>query len=301
MVPVNRPNKDGQPSAEGEEGRPMIKENVNQRHTPLTQGGTGVSPRLEGVRTAARENKELRFTALLHHMTVDLLRGSFFALKRRAAPGVDGVTWQDYEEGLEGRLVDLHDRVHRGAYRAQPSRKVYIPKRDGRQRPLGVAAQEDKIVQQEAVTILNQIYEEDFLGFSYGFRPGRSQYDALDALAFAIQQKPVDADIKGFFDNLSKSRLVEFVEQRVADPRILRLIQKWLNAGVMEDGIWSNTEVGTPQGASERLCGSVRGVPGNRYPYRDPTYPARGMTLPPTRFPRRGLPRPSKQQQTAQS
>lgn len=253
MVPVNRPNKDGQPSAEGEEGRPMIKENVNQQHTPLTQGGTGVSQRLEGVRTAARENKELRFTTLLHHMTADLLRGSFFALKRRAAPGVDGVTWQDYEEGLEGRLVDLHDRVHRGAYRAQPSRRVYIPKSDGRQRPLGIAALEDKIVQQAAVTILNQIYEEDFLGFSYGFRPGRSQHDALDALAFAIQQKPVnyilDADIKGFFDNLSKSRLVEFVEQRVADPRILRLIQKWLNAGVMEDGIWSNTEVGTPQGS----------------------------------------------------
>jgi retron-type reverse transcriptase len=253
MVPVNRPNKDGKPSAEGEEGRPMIKENAHQPHTTSTQSETRVSQGLEGVRKAAKENKGTRFTALLHHMSVDLLRESFFALKRKAAPGVDGVTWQDYEAGLEDRLVDLHGQVHRGAYRAQPSRRVYIPKSDGRQRPLGVAALEDKIVQQATVTILNQIYEEDFLGFSYGFRPGRSQHDALDALAFAIQRKQVnyilDADIKGFFDNLSKSCLLKFVEQRVADRRILRLIQKWFNAGVMEDGNWSNTEIGTPQGS----------------------------------------------------
>jgi group II intron reverse transcriptase/maturase len=212
-----------------------------------------VSQGLEGVRKAAKESKELKFTALLHHMTVGLLRDSFYALKRKAAPGVDGVTWQDYEAGLEDRLVDLHGRVHRGAYRAQPSRRVYIPKSDGRQRPLGIAALEDKVVQQATVTILNQIYEEDFLGFSYGFRPGRSQHDALDALASAIQQREVnyilDADIRGFFDNLSKPWLLQFVEHRVADRRILRLIQKWLNAGVMEDGIWSNTEVGTPQGS----------------------------------------------------
>jgi RNA-directed DNA polymerase len=250
---VNRPNKDGQPSAEGEEGRPTIKENANQPHTSSTQSETSVSQRLEGVRKAARENKETRFTALLHHMTMDLLRESFYTLKRKAAPGVDGVTWQDYEAGLEDRLFDLHGRVHRGAYRAQPSRRVFIPKSDGRQRPLGIAALEDKIVQQATVTILNQIYEEDFLGFSYGFRPGRGQHDALDALAFAIQREPVnyilDADIKGFFDNLSKSWLIKFVEHRVADRRILRLIQKWLNAGVMEDGKWSNTETGTPQGS----------------------------------------------------
>jgi len=250
---MSRPNKDGKPLAEGEEGRPMIKENANQSHTSSTQSETNVPQRLEGVRKAARENKEIKFTALLHHMTVDLLRESFFALKRKAAPGVDGVTWQDYEAGLEDRLVDLHGRVHRGAYRAQPSRRVFIPKSDGRQRPLGIAALEDKIVQQATVTILNQIYEEDFLGFSYGFRPGRGQHDALDALAFAIQREPVnyilDADIKGFFDNLSKSWLVKFVEHRVADRRILRLIQKWLNAGVMEDGKWSNTEIGTPQGS----------------------------------------------------
>ena len=231
----------------------MIKENANQPHTSSTQSETSVSQRLEGVRKAARENKETRFTALLHHMTMDLLRESFYTLKRKAAPGVDGVTWQDYEAGLEERLIDLHGRVHRGAYRAQPSRRVFIPKSDGRERPLGIAALEDKIVQQATVIILNQIYEEDFLGFSYGFRPGRGQHDALDALAFAIQREPVnyilDADIKGFFDNLSKSWLVKFVEHRVADRRILRLIQKWLNAGVMEDGKWSNTEIGTPQGS----------------------------------------------------
>ncbi len=253
MVPVNRPNKDEQSSAEGEEGRPMIKENTCQLHTSSTQSEIGVPQGLEGVRKAAKENKGLRFTALLHHMTVDLLLESFYALKRKAAPGVDGVTWQDYEAGLEERLVDLHGRVHRGVYRAQPSRRVYIPKNDGRQRPLGIAALEDKIVQHATITILNQIYEEDFLGFSYGFRPGRSQHDALDALAVAITQKKVnyilDADIRSFFDNLRKDTLLKFVEQRVADRRILRLIQKWLNAGVLEDGIWSNPETGSPQGS----------------------------------------------------
>src|SRR5512146_1193085 len=253
MVPVNRPNKDEQSSAEGEEGRPMIKENTCQLHTSSTQSEIGVPQGLEGVRKAAKENKGLRFTALLHHMTVDLLLESFYALKRKAAPGVDGVTWQDYEAGLEERLVDLHGRVHRGVYRAQPSRRVYIPKNDGRQRPLGIAALEDKLVPHATITILTQIYEEDFLGFSYGFRPGRSQHDALDALAVAITQKKVnyilDADIRSFFDNLRKDTLLKFVEQRVADRRILRLIQKWLNAGVMEDGIWSNPEPGSPQGS----------------------------------------------------
>jgi len=205
------------------------------------------------VRKAARGNKEMKFTALLHHLTVDLLRDSFYSLKRKAAPGVDGVTWQEYEIGLEDRLVDLHSRVHRGAYRAQPSRRKYLEKPDGRQRPLGIAAMEDKTVQQAVVTILNQIYEEDFLGFSYGFRPGCSQHQALDALSYALLHKKVnfvlDADIRGFFDNLDKNQLVKFIEHRVADPRILRLIQKWLNAGVMEDGTWSETKTGTPQGA----------------------------------------------------
>jgi RNA-directed DNA polymerase len=231
----------------------MIKENARQPNTCPTQSGEGVSQGLAGVRKAAGENKEMKFTALLHHLTIDLLRESFYSLKRKAAPGVDGVTWQEYEAGLGDRLVDLHGRVHRGAYRAQPSRRVYIEKEDGRKRPLGVAALEDKIVQQAVVTILNQIYEEDFLGFSYGFRPGRSQHDALDALSYALLKKKVnhvlDADIRGFFDNLDKSWLVKFVEHRVADRRILRLIQKWLKAGVMEEGNWSDPETGTPQGS----------------------------------------------------
>ena len=195
----------------------------------------------------------MQFTALLHHLTVGLLRESFYALKRKAAPGVDGVTWREYEAGLEDRLDDLHSRVHRGAYRAQPSRRVYVPKPDGQQRPLGVAALEDKIVQHAVVTILNQIYEEDFRGFSYGFRPGRSQHQALDALYVAITRKKVsfvlDADISGFFDHLDRGWLQKFLQHRVADPRMLRLIQKWLDAGVMEDGEWKDTEMGTPQGS----------------------------------------------------
>jgi len=253
VVPMNHSNKDTRSSAESGEGRPLIKENAGQPNTYPTQSGKGVSQGPAGVRKAARENKEMKFTALLHHLTVDLLRDSFYSLKRKAAPGVDGVTWQEYETGLEGRLVDLHSRVHRGAYRALPSRRVFIPKADGRQRPLGVAALEDKIVQQGVVTILNQIYEEDFLGFSYGFRPGRSQHDALDALSYALLKKKVnyilDADVRSFFDNLDKSWMIRFIEHRVADPRILRLIQKWLKAGVMEEGKWSEPETGTPQGA----------------------------------------------------
>jgi len=253
IVPMNHSNKDTRPSAENGEGRPLIKENAGQLNTYPTQSGKSVSQGLAGVRKAAREHKEMKFTALLHHLTVDLLRESFYSLKRKAAPGVDGVTWQEYEFGLENRLVDLNGRVQRGAYRAQPSRRVYIQKEDGRQRPLGVAALEDKIVQQAVVTILNQIYEEDFLGFSYGFRPGRSQHDALDALSYALLKKKVnsilDADIRGFFDNLDKSWMTQFMEHRVADPRILRLIRKWLKAGVMEEGQWSEPQTGTPQGS----------------------------------------------------
>jgi len=163
------------------------------------------------------------------------------------------VRWEEYETDLDAKLADLHRRIHRGTYRAQPSKRAYIAKADGRQRPLGIAALEDKIVQQAVVTVLNQIYEEDFLGFSYGFRPGRSQHDALDALWVGIMRKRVnwilDADVRGFFDNLSHEWLVKFIEHRIADPRILRLIQKWLRAGVSEEGKWSKTEVGTPQGA----------------------------------------------------
>ena len=231
----------------------MTEENIVESNTRPTQSGERVSQGLHGVRERARKNKQERFTALLHHVTPALLRESFYALKRKAAPGVDGVTWQEYATGLEDRLQDLHGRVHRGAYQAQPTRRCWIPKANGKQRPLGIAALEDKIVQQAVVTVLHEIYEEDFRGFSYGFRPGRSQHMALDALYVAIKRKRVnwilDLDRKSFFDNISREKLVELIEKRIADPRILRLIQKWLKAGVMEDGVWSETEAGTPQGA----------------------------------------------------
>ena len=253
VVPVNQPNNEGPFSAEAGEGRAWTKENTAKSSTSPTQGGERVSQGLSGVRRVAKERKQERFTALLHHMSAGLLRDSFYALKRQAAPGVDGVTWQEYETGLEGRLADLHSRVHRGAYQAQPSRRVYIPKADGRQRPLGIAALEDKIVQQAVVTILNQIYEVDFKGFSYGFRPGRGPHQALDALHVALHRKRVnwvlDADIRGFYDNMSHEWTMKFVEHRVANRRGLRLIQKWLQAGVSEDGQWSETKVGTPQGS----------------------------------------------------
>ena len=192
VVPVNRPNKEGQPSAEVGEGRAQTEENIVQSRISPTQSGKCMSLGLDGVRQAASLRKQERFTALLHHVTLNVLRDSFYALKRQAAPGIDGVTWQEYETGLEGRLCDLHSRVHRGAYRARPSRRVYIPKADGRQRPLGIAALEDKIVQQAVVTVLNQIYEADFKGFSYGFRPGRGPHQALDALTVGIQRKRVN-------------------------------------------------------------------------------------------------------------
>ena len=252
-VPMNQPNKGGPPLAEAGEGRPGINENIAPSSTRSTQSGKSVSQGLRGVRQRARDNKQEQFTALLHHLTVDLLRESYFALQRDAAPGVDGMTWKQYGETLEERLTSLHSEIHRGAYRAQPSRRVYIPKADGRQRPLGIAALEDKVVQQAVVTILNQIYEVDFRGFSYGFRPGRSPHQALDALDVGIRRKRVnwvlDADIRGFFDNMSHEWTLKFVEHRVADPRILRLIRKWLQAGVSEEGQWSETKMGTPQGA----------------------------------------------------
>src|ERR1700686_1961383 len=206
VVPVNLSNKEGQASAEIGEGRARAKENIVQSHTRPTQSGKRVSQGLSGVRQVARERRQERFTALLHHMNVNLLRDSFYALKRQAAPGVDGVRWKEYEAGLEDRLADLRSRIHRGTYRAQASRRVYIPKADGRQRPLGIAALEDKGVQQAVVTILNEIYEVDFLGFSYGFRPGRSPHQALDALSVGLHRKRVnwvlDADIRGFFDQM---------------------------------------------------------------------------------------------------
>jgi hypothetical protein len=212
-------------------------------------------------------------------------------LKREAAAGIDGMTWKEYETGLEDRLMDLHGRVHRGAYRAQPSRRVYIPKADGRQRPLGVAALEDKIVQQAVVTILNEIYEVDFKGFSYGFRPGRGPHQALDALTVAIERKRVnwvlDADIRNFYDSLSHDWMLEFIEHRVADRRILRLIQKWLKAGVSEDGQWSETKVGTPQGSvASPLLANVYlhyGAPGQTWCFQRVRFPPRQEVQPPHR------------------
>jgi group II intron reverse transcriptase/maturase len=212
-----------------------------------------VSQGLDRVRQAAKARKKERFTALLHHVNVDLLTDAYLWLKRSAAPGVDGVTWQEYAQDFEANIGDLHARIHRGAYRALPSRRKYIAKPDGRQRPLGIAALEDKIVQRALVEVLNAIYEEDFCGFSYGFRPGRSQHDALDALATAITRTKVnwiyDADIRSFFDSVSHDWLVRFAEHRIGDPRVIRLIRKWLKAGVMEDGVLTPTEEGTPQGA----------------------------------------------------
>jgi group II intron reverse transcriptase/maturase len=253
IVPRKPPNNGTRVPAEVVEGRPRPKENCVEPHMSPTLSGKQVSLGFDGVRRTARERKQERFTALLHHVTVPLLRDSFYALQRKAAPGVDGMTWRQYETGLEDRLADLHSRVHRGAYRAQPSRRVYIPKADGRQRPLGIAALEDKIVQQAVVTVLQEIYEVDFRGFSYGFRPGRDPHQALDALNVGIERKRVnwilDADIQGFFDHMSHEWTMKFVGHRVADNRVLRLIQKWLKAGVSEDGEWSETKVGTPQGA----------------------------------------------------
>ena len=255
VVPTKSSNNDGTlASAENSEGRQPTTENIEQHDlVPDPAPDMGELRGLLGVRKLARQDKRMRFTALLHHVTVARLRTSFFALQRGAAPGVDGVTWQAYGTHLETRLVDLHDRVHRGTYRAQPSKRVYIPKADGRQRPLGIAAVEDKIVQHAVVMVLNAIYETDFVGFSYGFRPRRSQHDALDALWMGLMRKRVnwvlDADIRGFFDTLDHAWLVTFLEHRIADRRVLRLIQKWLRAGVSEDGTWSRTERGTPQGA----------------------------------------------------
>lgn len=223
--------------------------------TARTQRRTyAVPPALKRVHEAARKDKELRFTALLHHVTPELLGDRFRAMNKRAAAGIDGVTWEDYALGLEEKLQDLHGRIHRGAYRTQASRRTYIPKADGRLRPLGIAALEEKLTQGAVVEVLNAIYEADFLGFSYGFRPGRSQHDALDALCVGVTARKVswvlDADIRGFFDTIDHECLMQFVEHRIADPRVLRLIRKWLAAGVMEEGSWHATEVGTPQGAT---------------------------------------------------
>jgi RNA-directed DNA polymerase len=254
VVPAKLPNKPGLPGAEVVEGRGSAEGNTAGETRSGRSAGLGVSSDLARVRRVARTDKEVRFTALLHHVSIDRLRAAYWALEPKAAPGVDGVTWRDYGQDLEVNLEGLHARIHRGAYRAKPSRRVFVPKPDGRQRPLGVAALEDKILQRAVVEVLNTVYEEDFLGFSYGFRPGRSPHDALDALATGIYRKRVnwvlDADIRDFFTSLDQEWLVKFLEHRIADRRVLRLIQKWLKAGVIEDGEWSSTTEGTVQGAS---------------------------------------------------
>jgi RNA-directed DNA polymerase len=252
-VAVKPTNKAGRPAAESVKRRPGTEGNVGQQSTHRAQDRARVTQALERVRNAAKLKRKERFTALLHHITVDTLRTAFYALQRKAAPGVDGLTWRDYEANLEPWLNDLHARVHRGAYRPQPSRRTYIPKADGRRRPLAIAALEDKIVQGATVMVLNAIYEVDFCGFSYGFRPSRGPHDAMDALCVAIDRRKVNwiinADIQNFFGAVSQEWLVRFVEHRIGDKRIIRLIQKWLKAGILEDGVVTVDDRGTGQGS----------------------------------------------------
>jgi group II intron reverse transcriptase/maturase len=254
VVPVKLANNARGGAAESVEGSGPAKGNTTGETRPGHGAGRGAPSELGRVRRVAATDKDARFTALLHHVDVDRLRAAYFALRPKAAPGVDGVTWAEYGLDLEGNLRDLHARVHRGAYRARPSRRVHIPKPDGRLRPLGIAALEDKILQRAVVEVLNAIYETDFLGFSYGFRPGRSPHHALDALAAGIVGKNVnwvlDADFSDYFSSLDHRWLLKFLEHRIADRRVLRLIQKWLAAGVIENGSWTAFDEGVPQGAS---------------------------------------------------
>src|SRR5512135_333913 len=255
VVPAKLANKTGQPVAELAEERRLAEGNTGQQNASRTQGrDDGASSALERVRRVARKDKEARFTALLHHVDLARLWAAYVAINPKAAPGADQVTWDAYGQDLRENLEGLRRRVHSGAYRASPSRRVYIPKPDGRQRPLGIATLEDKILQRAVVEVLNAVYEQDFLGFSYGFRPGRGPHDALDALAVGISERKVnwilDADVSDFFSRLDHSWMERFLGHRIADRRVLRLIRKWMTAGVIEDGNWSETDEGSPQGAS---------------------------------------------------
>jgi group II intron reverse transcriptase/maturase len=257
VVPAKSPNKAEGPAAEATEGRELAKGNSPERNALRTQSRDSTPSALERVRQAARKDRKQRFTALLHHIyDVERLRTAYLSMKKDAAAGVDGETWEHYGETLEANLQDLSQRLKRGAYRARPVRRVYIPKvgKPGELRPLGVPALEDKIVQRATVEVLNAIYEQDFLGFSYGFRPGRSPHQALDALAVGIGTRKVnwvlDADIRKFYDTLDHGWLVKFIEHRVADRRVVRLTQKWLNAGALEEGKRVQSEMGTVQGGS---------------------------------------------------
>jgi len=255
VVPTKFPNNPGHAGAEGMEGRGLAKGNPSQQTASRTLGRADAPSALGRVRAAAERDRKARFTALLHHVyEVEHLRAAYYALKRGAAPGIDGATWEHYGEALEENLTDLSERLKRGAYRAKPVKRVYIPKADGRPRPLGIPTLEDKLVQRATVEVLNAIYEVDFLGFSYGFRPGRSPHHALDALYTGLLTRKVnwvlDADIRGFFEAIDHEWLVKFVGHRIADRRVVRLIQKWLKAGVLEDGTRTWSEEGTPQGGS---------------------------------------------------
>ena len=254
VVPAKLPNNAQGGAAEVVEGRGSAEGNAASETRSGPRAGQGALSELDRVRRVAATDREARFTALMHHVDVDRLRAAYRAIRPKAAPGVDGVTWADYGRDLEENLRDLHARVHRGGYRARPSRRVFIPKADGRLRPLGVAALEDKILQRAVAEALNAVYETDFLGFSYGFRPGRSPHHALDALAAGIMRKRVnwvlDADFREFFTSLDHRWLEKFLEHRIADKRVLRLIQKWMAAGVIEDGAWTDSVEGVPQGAS---------------------------------------------------
>jgi group II intron reverse transcriptase/maturase len=254
-VPRNPPNNAERSVAEAVEGKDLAKGNPPESNAFRTQRRGDARSALERVRQAARKDRKQRFTAIFHHVyDLDRLRAAYLALKRDASAGVDGQTWQHYGEALEENLADLADRLKRGAYRAKPVRRVHIAKPDGRQRPIGVPTLEDKLVQRAVVEVLNAIYEEDFVPFSYGFRPGRNQHQALDALAVGLHRRRVnwvlDADIRGFFDSVEHGWLVRFVEHRIGDRRVVRLIQKWLNAGVHEAGTWTPSETGTVQGGS---------------------------------------------------
>ena len=259
VVPKKLPNKaagEVPTAAEVVEGRPRAKGNafaarMSRRSSRSYDMGTA----LEGIRRTAKGRRDAKFSGLLHHIyAVERLEAAYFALKRDAAAGVDGQTWQSYGRELQSNLLDLSDRLARGGYRPQPVKRVYIDKADGSKRPLGVPALEDKLVQRASVEVLNAIYEQDFLGFSYGFRPAKSAHNALDAVAVGVSARKVswvlDADIAKFFDTIEHDWLVKFIEHRVADTRVVRLIKKWLHAGVLEDGRLTQSELGTVQGGS---------------------------------------------------
>ena len=253
IVPKKQSNKEGLPLAEAVEGRALPKRNTGQATAVRTQSRGAASTGLAGVRQAARQKKDVQFTALLHHITIELLEQSYFALKRNSAPGLDGVTWYTYGDNLIEKLTTLHGQIHQGSYRARPARRMMIPKADGTKRPLSILCLEDKIVQQAVVSVLEAIYEESFMGFSYGFRPGRSQHDALDALSTGIYRKKVnwvlDADIQKFFDTMNHDWLMRFLQHRIGDKRLLRLIAKWLKVGVMNGSHREASAQGAPQGA----------------------------------------------------